>query len=266
MNLDIKKSFQGLNILSGLIDRLTDHGQSNRKNSFDLSLNFSDMLNEKEIQKDLELLNSEKIEVKANVEKALKQTKKIELETSLLKEIEKLNDKQTGTEILKNDNIYDFSFNFETQFDLEKGQFSKKDLDFFNLIIENPNITITDINRQLNQINLTVNNTAENVSYKSLDFSKSLSSLIDYAFTKQKPVRLDFEGHSSVIIKIDKEGKLSAEFMSADKAMEQILRNTIPNLKTKLDSEGLPYKEVSYKDNSKQRKKDKDDENTNQDN
>ncbi len=96
------------------------------------------------------------------------------------------------------------------------------------------------------------------VGYKSFDFSKGLFNLIEYAHTSKKPVRLDFDGNSSVILKVDKQGQLSAEFLSSDKIMETALKNSIPQLKNKLDNDGIPYKDIFYRDRNKDNNKNRD--------
>ena len=88
-------------------------------------------------------------------------------------------------------------------------------------------------------------------SYKTTNFSKGVFNIVEYAFNSQKPVRVEMTGNSSVILKIDKEGQLSAEFLSSDKAMEAMLKSNIPMLRNKLDSEGIPYKDIYYKDQPK---------------
>lgn len=92
------------------------------------------------------------------------------------------------------------------------------------------------------------------ISYKTTNFSKGVFNIVEYAFNSQKPVRVEMTGNSSVILKIDKEGQLSAEFLSSDKAMETMLKSNIPMLRNKLDSEGIPYKDIYYKDQSKDEK------------
>ena len=129
--------------------------------------------------------------------------------------------------------------------------FKKKDIEFFRTCLENPSITLNNLNTQNLQANFAVQNQNNEVSYKSFDISKGLFNLIDYSFKAQKPVRLDFNGNSSVILKMNIDGKLIAEFISNDKAMEYVLKSNIPGLRDKLDSEGIPYEEISYKDNSK---------------
>jgi|GEM_PF-1698499 len=147
-------------------------------------------------------------------------------------------------------------FNNDKEPGMKINDIEKSDIDFLKKCVDNSNIVINNINPQNMVINYTQHNgterknSSEEVSYVSLNVSKSLASLIDYAYKTQKPVRLDFEGNSSVILKVDNEGKLTAEFISSDKAMESLLKNSIPQLKNKMDNEGIPYKSISYKDQS----------------
>ena len=83
---------------------------------------------------------------------------------------------------------------------------------------------------------------------------------IENAAKTGKPVRLDFGNNTSVILKISKDGKLSAEFLPNDKAMEAVLRSALPELKAKFDEENIPYEQLSYKNFNQQKdnhKKDK---------
>ncbi len=134
---------------------------------------------------------------------------------------------------------------------------SKDDIEFFRLCSEKNEITVNDVNPKDSKINFTALGSTNQVSYKSLNFSKGLFNMIEYSFKKQKPVRLDFTGSSSVILRVNQQGKLSAEFISNDTAMEYVLRNSIPNLKNKLDSEGIPYEKIYYRDKQQKSKKDK---------
>ena len=63
-------------------------------------------------------------------------------------------------------------------------------------------------------------------------------------------------------MKIDKDGKLSAEFIPSDKVAEEYLRNNITFLKTTFDEQKLPYNEISYRQqkNNQRNNKDKRDE------
>ncbi len=134
---------------------------------------------------------------------------------------------------------------------------SGDDIEFFKLCAEKNEITINDTNTRDSLVNLMSVNNNNQVSYKSLNFSKGLFNLIEYSHKQQKPIRLDFRGDSSVILRVNAQGNLSAEFISNNTAMEYILRNNIPNLKNKLDSEGIPYEKIVYRDNRQKDKKNK---------
>lgn len=149
--------------------------------------------------------------------------------------------------------------NKNSEFRLDLDSLNENDIKFLKECVDNPDMVLNTINTANHQVNFSMVDQSGQVSYKSPDFSKGLANLIEYAYKTQRPVRLDFEGNSSVILRIDTRGKLSAEFMSSDKAMESILKNSIPNLRNRLDSEGIPYKEILYKENSeKQNKKRRD--------
>jgi len=129
--------------------------------------------------------------------------------------------------------------------------FKKEDITFLRTLLENPSITLNNLNSQNLQATFAVQNQNNQVSYKSFEVSKGLFNLMEYSFKSQKPVRLDFNGNSSVILKMNNDGKLIAEFISNDKAMEYVLKSSIPGLKDKLDSEGIAYEEISYKEKTK---------------
>ena len=48
-------------------------------------------------------------------------------------------------------------------------------------------------------------------------------------------------------MKIDSKGKVSAEFIPGDKAVEAYLRNNIGFLKQRFDDQNLPYNDLLYR-------------------
>ncbi|OGI01970.1 MAG: hypothetical protein A2104_01625 [Candidatus Melainabacteria bacterium GWF2_32_7] len=139
----------------------------------------------------------------------------------------------------------------DDRFRIIRDSLDNNDIAFLKQLIDNPNAVINSLNNQNLQANLAIPDASGQVSYQSLNISKGLADLIEYAYKSQKPVRLDFEGNSSIILRINNEGKLSAEFMSSNIAMEYILKNSVPHLRNRLDSEGIPYKEIVYRDRNK---------------
>ena len=135
----------------------------------------------------------------------------------------------------------------------------KEDIEFLKLCAEKNEITINSITPKDMQVSY-INPQEEGlqqVSYKTLNFSKGLFNLVEYSFNTQKPVRLSFQGDSAVILKINTDGKLTAEFISNDAAMEYALKSSIPGLKQKMDAEGLPYEEIYYRGDNRNQNKNK---------
>ena len=96
------------------------------------------------------------------------------------------------------------------------------------------------------------------VTQKTVSVTNQLTSLIEKAQNTQKPVRISFDNDISVVLKIDKHGKISAEFIPGSLEAEQYLMTNVSSLKQKFDEQNLPYNSLSYRQNSRQgRNKDK---------
>lgn len=134
------------------------------------------------------------------------------------------------------------------------------DIKLFTSLTQKSDLAVNSFNPQNQTFNAIVNGEGMNISYRSLEVSKTLFTAIENAAKTNKPVRLDFGNNTSVILKISKDGKLSAEFLPNDKAMEAVLRSALPELKAKFDEENIPYEQLSYKNFNQQKdnhKKDK---------
>jgi hypothetical protein len=90
------------------------------------------------------------------------------------------------------------------------------------------------------------------VSTKNVEVTNQLTSLIEKAQQTQKPVRIAFDNDVSVVLKIDKNGKVSAEFIPGSVEVENYLRNNIDSLKQRFDEQNLPYNDLLYRQNNKQ--------------
>lgn len=133
---------------------------------------------------------------------------------------------------------YDLSLNFNTT------NISKDDAKFFADLVDNKQFAVQDNGNKTNIIKFT---DEVGPTYKTQQASKTLASLIEKAYNEQKPVRIDFDNNVSVIMKIDKKGKISAEFIPGDKAVEEYLRNNIRSLKQRFDDQNLPYNDLFYR-------------------
>ncbi|MBQ8886086.1 MAG: hypothetical protein IJY61_00100 [Candidatus Gastranaerophilales bacterium] len=94
---------------------------------------------------------------------------------------------------------------------------------------------------------------AQNVaSKKAVEVTNQIATLVEKAQKTQKPVRITFDNDVSVIIKIDKQGKVSAEFIPGSIEVENYLRNNIASLRQKFDEQNLPYNDLFYRQNGRQ--------------
>ena len=90
-----------------------------------------------------------------------------------------------------------------------------------------------------------------------------MEKLADSLRTNQ-PFRIDFDKDVSVIIKVNKDGSLSANFIPGDKAVEQYLRNNISYLRQRFDEENLSYSELNYSNSREQNRQKQKKENDNE--
>lgn len=144
------------------------------------------------------------------------------------------------------------SFNYDTM------TISKDDALFFCEMVEKNDYITAQEDKFSFKINLLkVANDAETQNLKSVEVSKVLMNLIEDAYKTQKPVRIDFDNNVAVILRISKDGKLSAEFIPGDNAVEKYLKENIGYLKNRLEEQNIDYGDIlykPYKDNSKQQR------------
>lgn len=135
---------------------------------------------------------------------------------------------------------FDITMNFETS------SVSKDDAKFFIDMVENKQFAIQGEQPHMNMVRF-----ADEIghTYKTQPTSNVLQNLIEKAYTENKPVRIDFDNNVSIIMKIDKKGRITAEFIPGDKAVEEYLRNNIRFLKNRFDEQNLPYNDLFYRQN-----------------
>ena len=138
----------------------------------------------------------------------------------------------------------------DLKMELDSINISEADAQFFYDLTKNPQFAISgEQNQLLNLGELTSTNDMQ--VYKPMEVSKGLFNLISKAQETQKPVRLDFDNNVTVIMKVDKEGKITAQFIPGDKAVEEYLRNNIPYLKQRFETQNIAYNDLYYRQNNK---------------
>lgn len=131
---------------------------------------------------------------------------------------------------------------------------TEADAKFFQNLVENNNQVAQDA-KATDMANQSALKDVEEAH--SAKVSKSLLNALKESQETNKSFRVDFDKDLSVILKVNRDGKISAEFLPGDAAVEQYLKSNIPLLKQKFNDEGLEYENLSYRDQSRKDKEEK---------
>ncbi|MBQ3310526.1 flagellar hook-length control protein FliK [bacterium] len=82
---------------------------------------------------------------------------------------------------------------------------------------------------------------------KSAEVSKTLLNALKESQETNKSFRVDFDKDMAVVLRVNKNGQISAEFIPGDAVVEQYLKSNIPLLKQRFNDEGLEYENLSYR-------------------
>ena len=112
----------------------------------------------------------------------------------------------------------------------------------------------------LNQQNL-INYSVEDGSIKLTDSegkrietTNSLINMLSTSLETKKPIRLDFDNDITVVLKLDREGKIQAHFIPGTSEVENYLKNNIQCLKQRFDEEEIGYSYLGYSKNKNENK------------
>ena len=116
------------------------------------------------------------------------------------------------------------------------------DAKFFADLVQNTDKTLQSVTADLQGgVEQNVQQAAKNVKV-----SATLMNALNEAVKTNRPFRINFDKDVSVIIKVDKDGALSATFIPGDKAVEEYLKQNISFLRQRFDEQELSYKDLSY--------------------
>ena len=115
------------------------------------------------------------------------------------------------------------------------------DVDFFTKLVENGTVDM---------------NTSVRHSAKSSQVSKTLADMLAKSMQDNQPVRIDFDNNISVIIKISKQGKISADFLPSSQVAEAYLKENLPLLKQRFDENNIEYDELNQRQRRQEDDKD----------
>jgi len=130
---------------------------------------------------------------------------------------------------------------------------TQSDADFFINLTKNNDVSVQNITSQAQNM---VNNGAEAKEVQqNVKISQTLLNAINTAKENNQPLRIDFDQNVSVIMRVSKDGVISASFIPGDRAVEQYLKNNIDSLRAAFNEQDLPYSELSYSNRGKQQQK-----------
>lgn len=141
------------------------------------------------------------------------------------------------------------------------------DVTFFINLVDNQQMTAQ--NNQINNANMFNNgfsNIKSEATQETVKVSATLMNAINDSLKTNKPFRIDFDNDVAVIMKVDKEGVLSANFIPGSAAVEHYLKNNIETLRQNFDNQNLPYNELSYKRQDEQDQEQNQQQNNNKEN
>ena len=98
---------------------------------------------------------------------------------------------------------------------------------------------------------------APQAAQKSIHVSKSLADMLAKAMEKNQPVRIDFDNNISVIIRISRDGKISADFLPSSQVAEAYLKENLPLLRQRFDDNNIEYDELNQRNSREQERQNK---------
>lgn len=141
--------------------------------------------------------------------------------------------------------------NSATTIDYDAINMSDSDANFFANLVQNTDMSMKSI---ANQINEQMAEGAQNIQ-QNVQVSSVLMDKLAESMRTNQPFRIDFDKDVSVIIKVNKDGSLAANFIPGDKAVEQYLRNNISSLRQRFDEQNLSYTQLSYSNSRQQQQR-----------
>ena len=141
----------------------------------------------------------------------------------------------------------DFS-NLQASIDYQSVSMSDSDAMFFTNLVQNTDMSMQSIASNLQQLSQVNVQAAE----KTAKVSATMMNLLSDSMKTNQPFRIDFDKDVSVIIKVNKDGSIMANFIPGDKAVEEYLKNNIGFLRQRFDDQNLAYSQLSYSKHKQQ--------------
>lgn len=147
--------------------------------------------------------------------------------------------------------------NVQPAVDYTSIQMSDNDAMFFANLVKNTDMSMQSVAGEFQKI---LQSGLVQQAQSSAKASAALIVALQESSKTNQPFRIDFDKDVSVILKVDKDGNINANFIPGDKAVEAYLRNNIEFLKQRFNEENIAYGELNYS-KSRQGKEEKEQKN-----
>ena len=111
---------------------------------------------------------------------------------------------------------------------------TKEDVEVFNNLVQGNDVRVEE-------------NDVDAIK-KSMKISQSLADMLANAKEKNVPIRINFDNNISVIIRISREGKITADFLPSSQIAEAYLKENLPILRQKFDEQNIDYDQLNQRE------------------
>ena len=122
-------------------------------------------------------------------------------------------------------------------------QMSDTDAKFFADLVSKTDMTAASIAAEFDKA---MQNGNTKMVQSTAKASAALIEALKESAKNHQSFRVDFDKDISVILQVDKGGKINANFIPGDKAVEAYLRNNIESLRQRFNEENIAYGDLSY--------------------
>ncbi len=129
------------------------------------------------------------------------------------------------------------NLDFASQYDIDMEKVGLIDASFF--------LNLFDSNEAINY-NIKDNKITFTQGSKNIEISSSLMNVLNSSLEAKKPIRLDFDKDITVILKMDKDGKIQTHFIPGSLEVESYLKQNLVCLKQRFDDEQINYSHMGY--------------------
>lgn len=135
-----------------------------------------------------------------------------------------------------------------TTVDYTSVQMSDTDAKFFADLVSKTDMTAGSVTAEFEKL---MQNGNTKMVQSSAKASLALIEALKQSAKNHQSFRIDFDKDVSVILQVDRGGKINANFIPGDIAVENYLRNNIDSLRQRFTEENIAYGELGYSQSRK---------------